>query len=324
MKNLSRILPLEELAQVEEQLRENLSSKIGLVTELGDYLCRSGGKRLRPTLAILFYKLFGAGGDQKTLIEIVTVLELVHLATLIHDDVIDESPERRFRPALWTVWGSRVAVLQGDFVFSRVFSILNRQEDRLRFLITETVEEILEGELLQEELRWRVPTEEEYFKVVQRKTAVLISAACAVGALIGDPGISEQQFLQVREAGLKLGIAYQMADDLLDIFGNGHLGKPTWKDRDEGWITLPFIRLLEQVDGKDGERLRTLLQREKLSSAEREGLLRLLQSFNIREGFTAEAQAHVAEAKSLLKELEESELMAPLFEIMDFAVERDR
>jgi octaprenyl-diphosphate synthase len=324
MKNLSGILPLEELAEVEEQLRENLSSKIALVNELGHYLCRSGGKRLRPALAILFYKLFGARGNHKTLIEMVTVLELIHLATLIHDDVIDESQERRFRPTLWTIWGSRVAVLQGDFVFSRVFSILNRQEDRLRFLITETVEEILEGEILQEELRWRVPTEEEYFKVVQRKTAVLISAACAVGALIGDPGISEPQFLQVREAGLKLGIAYQMADDLLDIFGDGHLGKPTWKDRDEGWITLPFIRLLEQVDGKDGERVRTLLQREKLSSAEREGLLRLLQRFNIREGFTAEAQTRVAEAKSLLKGLEESELMAPLFEIMDFAVERDR
>lgn len=324
MENLSLILPLEELAEVEERLRASLSSEIPLVTKLGEYLCRSGGKRLRPALTVLFYKLFGAKGDQKTLIEMATVLELIHLATLVHDDIIDESKERRSRPALWTVWGSRAAVLQGDFVFSRVFAILNRQEAQLRFLITETVEEILEGELLQEGLRWQIPTEEEYFEVVRRKTATLISAACAVGALIGDPTISPQQLPGVCKAGLKLGIAYQMADDLLDIFGDGHLGKPTWKDRDEGWITLPFIRLLELVDGEDGERVRSLLQTEKLGSAEREGLLRLLRSFSIKEGFIAEAYALITEAKRLLGKLEKSEFMDPLFEIMDFAVERDR
>ncbi|MFQ6117387.1 MAG: polyprenyl synthetase family protein, partial [Candidatus Bipolaricaulia bacterium] len=229
------ILPLEELAEVEAWLQASLSSEISVVTELGDYLLQGKGKRLRPALAILFYKLFGGQGDHETLVEMATVLELVHLATLVHDDVIDESAERRGRPALWTVFGNRMAVLQGDFIFSRVFATLNRQEARLRFLVTDTVEEILAGELLQEELRWRIPTEAEYFEVIRRKTAALISAACAVGALIGDPGVPEEQFQRVREAGLLLGIAYQMADDLLDIFGDGHLGKPRWKDRDEGW-----------------------------------------------------------------------------------------
>jgi len=318
------ILPLEELAEVEARLQASLSSEISVVTELGDYLLQSKGKRLRPALAILFYKLFGGQGDRETLVEMATVLELVHLATLVHDDVIDESAERRGRPALWTIFGNRMAVLQGDFIFSRVFATLNRQEAQLRFLVTDTVEEILEGELLQEGLRWQIPTEAEYFEVIRRKTAALISAACAVGALIGDPGVPEEQFQRVREAGLLLGIAYQMADDLLDIFGDGHLGKPRWKDRDEGWITLPYIRLLAQVEGEDRGRLRLLLRAEELSAAEREELLHLLNYFNIKQSFTAEAQALIDEAKRLLAGVEESELKQLLWEMMDFAVERDR
>jgi len=319
------IPPLQELAEVEERLGESLRSEIPVVAELGDYLHRSRGKRLRPALAIIFYRLLGSRGERRTLIEMATVLELIHLATLVHDDVIDQSIERRGRPALWRVWGNRTAVLQGDFIVSRAFTLLNRQEARLRSLIIATVEEILEGELLQEDLRWRIPTEAEYFEVIRRKTAALISTACAVGALIGDPQISGERFSQVREAGLRLGIAYQMADDLLDIFGDGQLGKPRWKDRDEGWITLPYIRLLASVDGEDRERLRLLLQAEELTAAEREELLRLLHSFNIRESFTAEAQALVAEAKRLLSGIiEESKLKGLLLEMMDFAVERDR
>ena len=324
IENLPQILPLEELSEVEERLQASLTSEVPIVNELGSYLSQSGGKRLRPALAILFYKLLGGQGDHETLIEMATVLELIHLATLVHDDVIDESVERRGRPALWTVRGNRIAVLQGDFIFSRVFAILNRQRARLRFLITDTVEEILEGELLQEELRWRIPTEAEYFEVIRRKTAALISAACTVGALIGAPRISEEQSQQVRQAGLKLGIAYQMADDLLDIFGDGHLGKPRWKDRDEGWITLPYVRLLTAVDGEDQERLRLLLQAEELTAAEREGLLRQFAAYNIKESFTAEARALVIEAKRLLSGLGESELKGLLLGMMDFAVERDR
>lgn len=324
MENLPWILPEEELAEVEQRLRESLSSEVPVVAELGDYLCRTGGKRLRPALAILFYRLFGARGDQRTLIETATVLELIHLATLVHDDVIDESRERRSWPALWTVWGNRMAVLQGDFIFSRGFAILNRQEARLRALIIETVEEILQGELLQEGLRWKIPTEGEYFAVIRRKTAALISAACAAGALIGDPEISQEQYRRIREAGLKLGLAYQMADDLLDIFGDGHLGKPRWKDRDEGWITLPFLRLLQLLDGEDAKHIRALLRAGELTAAQREELLRRLEAFNIRQSFAAEAQALVAEAKRFLAELEESELKGQLLEMMDFAVERDR
>ena len=318
------ILPLEELSEVEERLQASLTSDLPVVNELSSYLFQSEGKRLRPTLVIIFYKLLGGRGSRETLIEMATVLELIHLATLVHDDVIDESVERRGHPALWTVFGNRMAVLQGDFIFSRVFAILNRQEARLRFLVTDTVEEILQGEILQEGLRGRVPTEREYFEVIQRKTAALISAACAVGALIGDPQLPEEQFRRVREAGLRLGTAYQMADDLLDIFGDGHLGKPRWKDRDEGWITLPYIRLLASVDGEERERLHRLLQAERLSAAEREELLRLFSYFNIKESFTAEAQALIDEAKQLLAELEESELKELLLEMMDFAVERDR
>lgn len=313
-----------ELAEVEEQLRRSLSSEVSFVAELGDYLYRSGGKRLRPALAILFYRLLGARGLPPPLIEIAVALELIHLATLIHDDLLDGSAQRRSRPALWAVWGHRAAVLQGDFVFSRAFSILNRQKARLRSLIVEAVEEILKGELLQEGLRWSLPTEEEYFAVVRGKTAALISTACAAGALLGNPRISASRFWAVRQAGLNLGIVYQMTDDLLDIFGDGELGKPRWRDRDGGWITLPFIRLLERAAPGERERLRLLLRPRELTVAERADLLRRLERAKIREYLILEARALVTEAERLLAGWGESGSEEALFELMEALVERDR
>jgi len=313
-----------ELAAVEELLRERLSSEIPLVAELGDYLYKSGGKRFRPALAILFYKLFGARGEREALLELAAALELVHLATLVHDDVIDGSGARRARPALWKVWGNRVAVLEGDFIFSRACSLLDRLEAPLRRLLLEAVEDLLEGELLQEELRRsrRIPTVEEYFAVVRRKTGALISAACLCGALLGDPEASPERLRVVRRAGLKLGTAYQMIDDLLDIFGDGRLGKPTWRDRDGGWITLPFIRLLQCSSPKERERLCLLLQAEALSPEEKEELLRQLRSAKIRESFTLEARALIDEAKRLLEGLGEKGPEGSLFEMMDSVIER--
>lgn len=318
------LLPLAELAEVEERLREGLTSEIPLVAELGAYLHQSGGKRLRPALAITFYKLLGARGEREALLEAATALELIHLATLIHDDIIDGSPSRRARPALWKLWGNRIAVLEGDFIFSRAIAILNRQEARLRTIVTEAIGELLEGELLQEGLRWRLPTEAEYFRVIQRKTGALISAACAVGALLGDPGLSEAGLVRVRQAGRKLGTAYQMIDDLLDIFGDGRLGKPTWKDRDGGWVTLPFLRLLQATPEADRGRVSRLLQAEELAQAEREELLQRLADANIKGNFITEAQALITEAKWLLEGLGEPVLKGLLFEMMDSTVERDR
>jgi octaprenyl-diphosphate synthase len=322
---MMRVLPLAELAEVEERLKEGLASEIPLVAELGAYLYHSGGKRLRPALAIAFYKLLGARGERGALLEAATALELIHLATLVHDDIIDGSPSRRARPSLWKLWGNRIAVLQGDFIFSRAISILNRQEARLRAIVTDAISELLEGELLQEGLRWQLPTEAEYFGVIQRKTAALISAACAVGALLGDPGLPEAGLARVRQAGQKLGTAYQMVDDLLDIFGDGRLGKPTWKDRDGGWLTLPFLRLLQTTPEADRGRVSHLLRAEALSQAEREELLQRLADANIEKSLLAEARALIAEAKWLLEGLGEPkpELKGLLFEIMDFTVERD-
>lgn len=324
METPIQALPLKrELEDVERYLKRTLASEIRVVAELGDYLYRSGGKRFRPALAILFYKLLGERGDYERLIELATVLELIHMATLVHDDVIDESEERRGRPTLWKAWGNRMAVLQGDFIFSRVFKILNRQEDRLRFLITDTVEEILLGELLQEDLRWQIPTEEEYFEVIRRKTASLIATSCAVGALLGDPEISGGTLEVVQEAGLRLGLAYQMIDDLLDIFGDGRLGKPTWRDRDEGWITLPFVQLLARLPEERRPEVRRLLLTPELSTAEREELQRLLEESGVREEFHAQARQEVEAAKELLATLPATELRAAVMAALDFVVERD-
>lgn len=312
----------EELEAVERRLGILLSSEIEVISSLSKYLYFTGGKRFRPALVILFYKLLGGNGDEEAVVDMATALEMIHLATLAHDDVIDAAERRRDMPSLWKRWNNRMAILGGDFIFLRIFRVLNEQGQELRSLVTEAVERTLEGELLQEGLRWRIPTEEEYFQVIERKTAALISASCAAGALLGDPAIPKGRLSRVKEAGLRLGTAYQMIDDLLDIFGDQSLGKPTWKDRDEGWITLPFIQLLELSHG-DGA-VRSLLEAKELNSLERKELLDQLEEYNIEESFREEAKKEVEEAKELLRWLRPRELKDLLVEMMNFVVERSR
>ncbi len=313
----------DELAQVEALLAERLRSDVPIISDLGRYLIESGGKRFRPALVILFYKLLGAKGSKEAAIELAAVVEMIHLATLAHDDVIDGAPERRGRASLWKLSSSQIAVLEGDFIFSRAFRLLNPYPFRVRDLIIEAVERVLEGELLQESLRGRLPTEAEYERVIAGKTAALIRAACAVGALCGDPELPEPQLERVERAGELLGRAYQMVDDWLDVFGGEALGKPRWLDQRGGWLTWPYIELARLApDSALVERLR----RGPLSGPERRRALDEMVRLQIRERFLQRAEEAVAAAKAELEGLTVADpgLKAVLLEGFDFVVRRDR
>lgn len=312
-----------ELQAVERRVQNLLQSEIPIVSELGTYLSKAGGKRFRPALLLFFYKMVSTRAKRSypkdDAVEIATLLEMIHMATLAHDDVIDQADQRRHQASLPHEWGNRKAVLEGDFIFSRVFKVLNRYEAPVRSMVIEAVEEVLEGELLQESLRWKVPTEAEYLRVIAGKTASLIAASCALGAMLGEADLAQPKIDEVYQAGMHLGAGYQMIDDLLDIFGDAQIGKPLWSDRNGGWLTLPFIWLLEK---SPSDEIVALLQAQTITEHECEFLLDQLREQGIRETFFAKARDRVEHAKPLLAWLPESPLKHALFSSFNFVIER--
>jgi len=308
-----------DLDEVEQRLRELLHSEIPAAADLGRYLLDSGGKRFRPALTLLFYKLLGGRGSHSAVIELAAVVEMIHLATLAHDDVIDQAPSRRHRPALWKLSNSRSAVLEGDFIFSRAFRLLNSHPFEVRQLVIEAVEQVLEGELLQESLRWQLPGFGEYERVIERKTASLIRASCVIGAWLGEPDLTRHQRDSIQRASLLLGMAYQMVDDLLDVFGDETLGKPTWTDQQGGWFTWPYIRLVEQ---SGDPHVTELLRQKQMTEADRRYLLAHMERHGIREQFISKAQEALTEAKELLRWIADSDLKELLLSSFDFVVAR--
>jgi octaprenyl-diphosphate synthase len=313
-----------ELKAVDERLQELLSSPIPAISDLGQYLVESGGKRFRPALALLFYKLLGAQGSRESVIELATILEMIHLATLAHDDVIDQAEMRRHRASLWKRSTSRTAILEGDFIFSRAFRVLNKYPFGLRDLIISTVEELLSGELLQESLRGQLPSLDQYRQVIQGKTAALIRAACAVGALLGNPNLEERRLKEVKQAGEHLGIAYQMFDDWLDIFGDGVLGKPLWSDPRGGWFTWPFVTLVAETQESKTiyELLDQVTEDGKGNEEARHSLLNHLQQAGLSERFRRAAHEEIKQAERLLDWLENSPLKQLLFANFEVVTQR--
>ncbi|MBI1730365.1 polyprenyl synthetase family protein [Candidatus Acetothermia bacterium] len=309
----------EELQALEECLQGLLDSEIPAVANLGRYMVESGGKRFRPLLTLLFYKLLGEEKPRKAAIELGSVIEMIHLATLAHDDVIDQAATRRNRPALWKSAGNRSAVLEGDFIFSRAFRLLNPYSSEIRSILIEAVEEVLQGELLQEHLRLKLPTEEQYQRVIAGKTASLISAACLMGALTGNPNLKEWQRNSIQQAGMLLGESFQMIDDLLDVFGDESLGKPRWTDQRGGWLTWPYIRLIEKSGSN--EHLDLLFSLDLSEDGKRE-ILTAMEKLGIRQEFTAKAGQKIDQMKKMLDWISDSALKVLLFESSDFVLQR--
>jgi len=245
------------------------------------------------------------------------VLELIHLATLVHDDVIDQAETRRNQPALHVNSSNQVAVLEGDYLFVQVFKIISDYEKPDRSLIIETVERVLEGELLQESLRGQLPSEAQYDEVVSGKTASLIACACLVGARWGNPDLTEDQQRQVFDAGMLMGRAFQLADDLLDIFGDEALGKPRWSDLRGGWLTLPMIRLAQRRSD-----LLPLLLEPELDDDKRHTLQDALDDLSLREEITEQAHDMLGQAMDQIAWIPESPLKRTLFETINFIAKR--
>lgn len=242
------------LDQLEEQLSKEFSTYGDLASELALYAAGGRGKRLRPVLLFLSGKLFGELDGRH--VKAATSIELIHTATLIHDDIIDEAQIRRKKPSLNKAYGPELAVMTGDLILSHAMGILVSLPDNLPAqLITQSTNEICEGEMLQTFRRFHLGiSEDEYYEVIEKKTATLFDVSSRLGALFS--GASEEETKILGTFGRTIGIAFQIVDDCLDIVGNENdLGKSLGTDMKKGKLTLPFIRLLARLSGEEKKNL---------------------------------------------------------------------
>src|SRR5438105_4290518 len=237
-----------EMASVEAEFERACRSNIQVIAYIGDYLRSSGGKRVRPALTLLSNYAVGGDASHPSSIRMATVMEFLHTATLVHDDIIDNAETRRNRPSINSRFGNQTAVLMGDWLYMSAFET-SLQERSLTVLdiLTAVTRKMTEGELLQLTLLGRADvSEDQYFDILRRKTAYLFSACCEIGAILGGADAVEQAAL--REYGMSLGVAFQLVDDLLDFTSDGGaLGKAAGVDLLEGKVTLPLIYLLEEA-----------------------------------------------------------------------------
>lgn len=317
-------LPIEdEMHAVEAEFDRQVSSNLQVVNYLGEFLRASGGKRLRPALLILASKAAG-GGDRESVIRMATVMEILHTATLVHDDIIDNAETRRNMPSMNAQFGNQTAVLMGDWLYMSAFET-SLQERSLRILdiLTKLTRKMTEGELIQLTLIGKLDiSEDDYFEILKRKTAYLFAACCEVGAMLANS--DDETVSAMRQFGLELGIAFQMSDDLLDLTSQTEtLGKAAGSDLLEGKLTLPLIRLLEG-DPTLRPVLEKIMCEGNYDAMPRKDLIARLDSDGVLDSVHAVALDHSARAIKSLAVLPVSEYRSCLEDVLAFATERKR
>ncbi len=250
---------LKDLSTIESVLSDHFKSYVPFITEVSSYILFAGGKRLRPLLTVLAARLCGRHDQQ--VYELSAVPEYLHVASLLHDDVVDAGELRRGRPPAYKKWGNKAAILTGDFLYARAIYLASNFGDvRIASTIAKTVSLMAEGEVLQLLRAKTIDFDENtYNDVIYRKTAALIHASCKIGALWA--GAEEKKIVALEEYGIKLGLAFQMIDDLLDYTADtSELGKKTGTDLAEGKITLPVVIAFQRVDERDRRYLKRLFE----------------------------------------------------------------
>ncbi|MFN3479633.1 MAG: polyprenyl synthetase family protein [Thermodesulfovibrionales bacterium] len=312
----------DELREVEDKLREIFSSDSAAIRLIGDHIINSGGKRLRPLFLILSAEL--AGYHEKDRIILASIIEAIHTASLLHDDVVDGAEMRRGKPASHRIWGNQIAILVGDFLYANALRIAVLQKNqKIMEALSEATTMMTEGEVLQlQKIADPDITEGEYIRIISAKTGALISAACRIGAILGRlPTEAEEAMARF---GMKTGIVFQMVDDILDYAAEAKdLGKNLGKDLDEGKITLPLIYLLKSASVDERTEIREII-RGNHSSEKLERVLNLFDKYSIIEESLRTAQIFMAEAKKELYTFPSSHGRDSLLSLADYAIARDK
>lgn len=311
-----------EMSMVEREFEREVSSNIQVIDYLGDYIRQSGGKRVRPALLVLANRAVGGDGTSESVVRMATVMEMLHTATLVHDDIIDNAELRRRRPSVNARFGNTAAVLMGDWLYMSAFET-SLQERSLEILdiITELTRKMTEGELIQLTVIGHVGLDEEtYIDILRRKTAYLFAACCEVGGVLA--GADARVRRALRDFGLELGTAFQLSDDLLDLTGDSRsLGKAVGADLLEGKITLPLILLLKRrPDFLDP--IASIMRNGEYEALSRDELRGTLSELSIFGEVRARARNHADRAKKSLEVLPKSEYRSALEDVLAFVVER--
>jgi octaprenyl-diphosphate synthase len=313
-----------ELKLVEEEFARQAQSNVQVIEYLGDYLRASGGKRVRPALTILSNYAVGGDGSNYNSIRIATVMEFLHTATLVHDDIIDSADTRRNRPTVNALYGNDTAVLMGDWLYMSAFETsLAERSLSILDILTRVTRKMTEGELLQLTTLGRTDVgEQQYLDIIQRKTAYLFSACCEVGAILG--GASETEQRALADYGMNLGTAFQLTDDLLDFTSTDDmLGKGAGVDLLGGKVTLPLIYLMAS-EPLTREMVQTVITEKAYESVSRRELMTSVELVGGLERTRLRADEYAAAARSALNVLPNSEHAESLRSIPTYAIERDR
>jgi len=313
-----------ELEQVEIEFERQAHSNVQVIAYIGDYLRSSGGKRVRPALTILSNYAAGGDGSRYNSIRMATVMEFLHTATLVHDDIIDEANTRRSRPTVNALYGNDTAVLMGDWLYMSAFETsLAERSLPILDILTAVTRKMTEGELLQLTLLGQTDvTEEQYLDVLRRKTAYLFSACCEVGAILGNATETQQQAL--RDYGMNLGTAFQLVDDLLDFTASeDSLGKAAGVDLLGGKMTLPLIYLLEEDDASR-QTLKTIMHDGRYETVSRNELLHAVERTGALERARTRADEYAEAACASLELLPDTDYCDSLRAIPTYVLERDR
>lgn len=311
-----------DLQRVEEEFGQQSVSSVGPITEIGQYLRVSGGKRLRPALVLLSARLCGYDGP--ALIRLGTVVELIHTATLVHDDVIDEADIRRGRPSTNSRWGNHVSVLAGDWLYMQAFKLaLEERNFRILDLLIWLTQVMVEGELLQLTYLGKMDvTEEGYLEMTYRKTACLFSACLRLGAVLG--GRSEEEESKLGSYGTNLGLAFQLIDDVLDFTSSADvLGKPIGSDLREGKVTLPLIYLLQKCRPEEAKKVSCVLEENSFYSVKFSEILELVERYDTLGAARNQARQFAERARSYLGCLSDSPYKDALWSLSELIVDRE-
>ncbi len=310
-----------ELALVEEELRGYTRSEIRPISEIGEYLLNAGGKRLRPTLLLLTGKMLGE--ISPTTIRLAAVVEFIHNATLVHDDVIDAADTRRGRPSANSHWGNSMTVLAGDWLYMQSFAVaLGERNFEILTTLIEITQKMVEGELLQLTLLGRADsTKQQLLDIVERKTAYLFAGCTKLPALA--MGLNHGSAEKLGDAGKNLGIAFQLIDDLLDLTSTREvLGKPVANDLKEGKLTLPVFYAVQEGGAEHASRIRTVLAERSFQSVQPGDILRAVQESNGLNRTRSLAQEHASRAIRTLREFEPSIYRDAILGIPEFILTR--
>ena len=317
-------LVASELALVETEFERRARSNIGVISSINDYLRASGGKRVRPALTLLSVYAAGGDGGNYNSIRMAAVMELLHTATLVHDDIIDNAETRRNRVSVNSRFGNQTAVLIGDWLYMSAFEIsLAERSLPILDILTSVTRKMTEGELLQLTLLGRIDiTENQYFDILQRKTAYLFSACCEIGAILGHADAETQAAM--RDYGMHLGTAFQLIDDLLDFTSTEEeLGKAAGVDLVEGKLTLPLIYLLQQ-DSSFRTAVQTVIRDGDYRATPRAALLDAVERSGALEKARAQASQYAESARDIIGLLPDSIYADALKALPTFVVERNR